>query len=113
TATIALLSSFICCMLSPLLFYMSPVFLIGFMVFWGLVVIADSPMFSTLVAHHTTPESKGTALTIVNFIGFAITIISVELINGLQTLMKPEFVYMLLAVGPALGLLALWKRVKK
>lgn len=113
TATIALCSSFICCMLSPLLFYMPPVFLIGFMVFWGLVVIADSPMFSTLVAHHTTPESKGTALTIVNFIGFAITIVSVELINGLQTLMKPEFIYTLLAIGPALGLLALWKKAKK
>lgn len=112
TAAVALFLSLICCILSPLLFYMPPVFLIAFLLFWGLVVVADSPMFSTLVAQNAAPESKGTALTIVNFIGFAITIISVELINSLQRLMNPEYIYMLLAIGPALGLLAMYKKTR-
>ena len=79
-ATAALLLSGICCLLSPLIFYTtSPILFLSFLIFWGLVVIADSPLFSTLVAKNAPAENKGTALTIVNSIGFAITIVSIQL----------------------------------
>ena len=109
TASVALFLSFLCCLLSPAMLYMPPGILITFLIFWGLTVIADSPMFSTLVAHHAPPEFKGTALTIVNCIGFAITIVSVQLINALQGLIDPEYLYLVLAAGPLLGLLAMRK----
>ena len=85
TKKIAFLSlslSAFCCLVSPLIFYADSYFLlITFLIFWGLVVIADSPLFSTLVAQSAIPELKGTALTIVNCIGFTITIISIQFIR--------------------------------
>ena len=67
TAFTALFLSLSCCLLSPVAINInSEILFIGFMLFWGMVVIADSPMFSTLVAQNADAEIKGTALTIVN-----------------------------------------------
>lgn len=108
TAATALLLSGLCCLISPLvLLFGSQFILILFLVFWGLVVIADSPLFSTLVAQNTNPETKGTALTIVNSIGFALTIISIQLLSYLYSVINPNYVFLILAIGPALGLIAL------
>ena len=49
-----------------------------------MMVIADSPMFATLVAQNAPVAQKGTALTIVNSIGFAITIVSIQFINWIK-----------------------------
>lgn len=108
TAFTALLSSGICCLLSPLFFLYAPApVFIGFLIFWGLVVIADSPLFSTLVAQNAPQANKGTALTIVNSIGFAITIVSIQLVERLEEITDSRFLFMVLAFGPVLGLLAL------
>lgn len=113
-AFIALLSSCVCCLISPLVFATnSENLFIGFLLFWGMVVIADSPLFSTLVAQNAFAEIKGTALTIVNCIGFSITIISIQLLNVLQESMNPRYIYTLLAIGPILGLIALFKKKKE
>lgn len=110
-ATTALLLSCICCLISPFLLNISysPALII-FLIFWGMVVIADSPLFSTLVAQNALPESKGTALTIVNCIGFSITILSIQLINILNVSWNPKYVYIILAIGPVLGLIALYEK---
>lgn len=110
-ATTALLLSCICCLISPFLLSTnySPALII-FLIFWGMVVIADSPLFSTLVAQNALPESKGTALTIVNCIGFSITILSIQLINILNVSWNPKYVYIILAIGPILGLIALYEK---
>jgi MFS family permease len=110
TATIALSISCICCIVSPVLLFCNslPIF-IAFLFVWSLAVIADSPLFSTLVAQNAPLESKGTALTIVNCIGFAITIISIQLVNALRTPGNEQYIYMLLAPGPVLGLIALFR----
>lgn len=109
-ASIALLSSCICCLISPLMFRLaSPELFIGFLLFWGIVVIADSPLFSTLVAQNVPEEIKGTALTIVNCIGFSVTIISIQLINGISDYINATNVYIVLAIGPVFGLLVLVK----
>lgn len=111
-AVLALTMSCLCCLLSPLFFYInSSTLFIGFLIFWGLVVIADSPLFSTLVAQNTEAENKGTALTIVNCIGFSITIISIQLITNLNEVLDPIYIYTILAIGPILGLISL-NRIK-
>jgi len=108
-ATIALSISCACCLISPLfLLNSTAVIFIAFLFIWSLVVIADSPLFSTLVAQNAPAEFKGTSLTIVNSIGFALTIVSIQLLNALQTPANAQYIYVLLAVGPALGLLALF-----
>ncbi len=107
-AQTALLLSCICCLISPVVFSISnSTLFIGYLLFWGMVVIADSPMFSTLVAKNAAPEIKGTALTIVNCIGFAITIVSIQLLNTIREMTDSTAIFMLLAIGPILGLIAL------
>ena len=114
TAFVALSASCICCLFSPLLFQAASGFgLVAFLIFWGMVVIADSPMFSTLVAQHAAAESKGTALTIVNCIGFSITILSIQLISLLQGYMTLEYLFVVLAAGPVLGLFAMVRKVSE
>ena len=107
-ATIALVLSCLCCLASPLFLSSdSTSALLLFLLFWGIVVIADSPLFSTLVAQNAPERSRGTSLTIVNCIGFSITIVSIQLINLLSGYIGSRYVYMTLALGPILGLLAL------
>jgi hypothetical protein len=97
-----------CCILSPFfLFYDSLLVFLIFLFIWGISVIADSPLFSTLVAQNATAESRGTSLTIVNSIGFSITIVSIQFINILYGKMPVQYIYMFLAIGPILGLAAL------
>ncbi|NJB87185.1 MFS family permease [Lewinella marina] len=111
TASTALLLSGVCCVLAPVAFSLNwPAGFIAFLLFWGMVVVADSPLFSTLVAANAPAESRGTALTIVNCIGFAITIVSIQLVTGLRGLTDSPLIYAWLAPGPALGLLALCRR---
>jgi len=114
TAFLALLLSCGCCLISPLMFAINiESIFIGFLLFWGMVVIADSPLFSTLVAQNAPPEIKGTALTIVNCIGFFITIVSIQLLNGISNITDSNAIYMLLALGPIFGLIALRNKGSK
>lgn len=104
----ALSSSGVCCLMAPLVILFAPLaVLLAFLLFWGMVVVMDSPLFSTMVAQNAAAEVKGTALTIVNCIGFAITIMSIQLLGGLQAGGASEWMYVLLGVGPCLGLFAL------
>jgi MFS family permease len=112
-AFISLLLSCLCCLIFPFLFAItSATLFVAFLLFWGMVVIADSPLLSTLVAQNAPAEIKATVLTIVNSIGFAITIISIQLISGLRAVTETNAIYICLAIGPVLGLVALSKKVK-
>ncbi len=92
------------CLLSPLLFY-SPVsvFIFGWCL-WGMAVTADSPQFSSLVANALTPELKGTGLTLVNSIGFAISIISIQILWFLSERITAVLLFTALGLGPFIGL---------
>ncbi len=109
----SLFLSCICCLASPLMFFIvTPEVFIAFLLFWGMVVIADSPLFSTLIAQNAPVELTGTALTIVNSIGFTITIISIQLLNELTIITDSPSVLLILAIGPIFGLIILYKRNK-
>ena len=111
-ATIILSLSCLCCLAAPFfLLNASVTLLVVFLFFWGLVVIADSPLFSTLVAQNAPVESRGTALTIVNCIGFSITIISIQLLHYAVDVLG-TFSFLLLAPGPLAGLLILKEKQK-
>ncbi|ALD20683.1 MFS transporter [Hymenobacter sp. DG25A] len=107
-ATTALALSGVCCLVSPLMLRgSSPTLLVVFLVFWGMVVVADSPLFSTLVAQNAPEASRGTSLTIVNCLGFALTIASIQFTSWLSQHIDPTYLFLTLAVGPALGLVGL------
>jgi MFS family permease len=111
-ATSALALSGLCCLLSPLVLSLgSSVLLILFLLFWGMVVTADSPLFSTLVAQNAPKEAIGTSLTMVNCIGFAITIVSIQTLNLFAPVLEGRFLYAVLALGPIFGVSSLlWKK---
>lgn len=102
----ALLFSGLCCMLAPLFFQLPSVLFYGFLLFWGFTVTADSPQFSAMVAKEADEKAKGTALTIVTSLGFAITIISILLLKEAFVLYK-AYAFWLLVPGPLFGLMAL------
>lgn len=105
----SLLISGIFCLASPLLFLLPPeLFLIALSI-WGMLVISDSPQFSTMVAAAVPPELRGTALTIINCIGFAITIISIQLLSFLTGKIDNTMLYVFLSIGPILGIYTLRK----
>ncbi|MEQ8362164.1 MAG: MFS transporter [Cyclobacteriaceae bacterium] len=107
TAYTALFISGICCLLSIVSFKLPPLFFLLFMIIWGMTVVADSPQFSALIAKHAPVEIRGTALTIVNSIGFALTIVSLQVMTMLIENFNPQIVFAGLAVGPLIGLIAL------
>jgi MFS family permease len=111
SATVAffqLLSSGFCCLLTPLMFYAPPPVFLGFLIFWGIVVVGDSPQFSALTAQTAPRDLVGSALTIVTSIGFFITIISIQFTNLLAGWLSIQIVLLFLVSGPIVGLFFLW-----
>jgi MFS family permease len=110
-AFIQLICSGVCCLCIPLAFIFSaPVFLL-FLIVWGVVVVGDSPQFSAIAAQTAPDNLVGTGLTIVNSIGFAITIVSIQLVSLLSTAISEKHLLVVLAVGPAFGIIALKKLI--
>ncbi len=110
----ALFISACCCLFSPLLFSLPSIFFIGYLLVWGFTVSPDSPQFSTLVAQYAPEELRGTALTIYNSIGFAITVISLQVTDRLfhsEGIFGGENSFIQLGIGPVLGLLAFYKQL--
>jgi len=106
-AFIQLAASGLCCLLSPLIFFCGPEMFLSFLVFWGIVVVGDSPQFSALNARFAPAHLVGTALTLVTCIGFALTIGSLQLLDWATSWMPPYLLFVLLAPGPIMGLFAL------
>jgi len=111
-ALVSLIGSGICCLLVPFFFSVSfPLFLILLFV-WGWFVVSDSPQFSTLIAQSSDSDYVATGLTIVNSIGFAITIVSIQLVNVLWAQWQSPVVFLVMAAGPLLGSLSIRKYQK-
>lgn len=105
-ALFQLACSGVCCLLSPLLWLAPPAVYLVFLLFWGITVAGDSPQFSTLSANTAPREYVGTALTLINGIGFTITAVSIQTLTLLSVAVSPQFLFLALLPGPILGLLA-------
>jgi MFS family permease len=76
---------------------------------WGASVIADSAQFSVGITEFAEADYIGTALTLQMCIGFLITIFSINLIPIFQTLLGWRFVFILLSIGPIIGIISMVK----
>ncbi len=109
-AVVSLAISGILCCISPLLFQLPQQLFLILLSVWGMAVVSDSPQFSTLVAASAPAQLKGTALTLVNCIGFTISIVSIQLLSFLVKGIDPVYIFSILAIGPVFGLISLYKK---
>lgn len=114
-AIISLIGSAICCLLLPFIYDFSIYPFLIVLLFWGIFVIPDSPQFSAMVAKSCDSSYIGTGLTIVNSIGFALTIVSIQMVNLIWSSTANIFVFWIMVIGPVIGILAIskYKEVSK
>ena len=106
-ASLQLRASALCCLVSPLVFLAPLPFFLTFLLVWGIVVVGDSPQFSAVNARHAPPALIGSALTLVNCIGFSITLVSIALLMACAEIVGAQYMFLALALGPTVGLAAL------
>jgi MFS family permease len=114
-ATTALLVSGICCFISPFIYNLPLFAFLAILFIWGLAVIPDSPQFSTLVANYAPNHLKGTALKIYNAIGFAISTISLVVIDRIfhsTGFFAKENTMLLLGIGALVGLPSMFRLLR-
>ncbi|MGI8998055.1 MAG: MFS transporter [Pyrinomonadaceae bacterium] len=102
-ALFALCVSGACSALSGLAFALPSAPLLAFVAVWGIFIVADSPQFSALAARHCPPEYTGTALTVQNGIGFAVTVFSIQLLPVIADDTGWRWAFTTLAAGPLVG----------
>lgn len=96
-----------CCLAEPLALISGDQAVVAWLVLWGFSVAGDSPQFSALSAQNAPRQAVGSVLTLVNSIGFSISIISIQLYVALAQQFSLELLLPWLALGPLLGLVAL------
>ncbi|WP_435198670.1 MFS transporter [Janibacter sp. GS2] len=106
-AATALVVSGTCCVLSPLAFGAGALLLVPFCAVWGASVIADSGVFSTSLSETADPRFIGTALTAQTALGFALTVVSIQVVPMIADGIGWRYAFLVLAPGPALGALAM------
>ena len=98
----------LCCLAAPWAIGAPGWWFFVWLVLWGITVSGDSPQFSTLTARNAPPQAVGSVLTLTNSIGFAISIVSILLFVSLAEHVALGQLLPWLAMGPVLGLWALW-----
>ncbi|MDZ7695535.1 MAG: MFS transporter [Deltaproteobacteria bacterium] len=97
------------CTLCAGFFFAAPGLLTILCVVWGAAVVADSAQFSAAVSELTDPRYVGTALTVQTTLGFLLTLVSIRIIPALADIIGWEWVFVVLAPGPAFGI---WSMLK-
>ncbi|WP_240756673.1 MFS transporter [Roseicella aquatilis] len=96
-----------CCLLAGPAFGAAPVLTVLLCLVWGATVVADSAQFSASVAEYAPPGLAGTMLTVQTCLGFALTLPAIHLMPLLAERYGWGGAFAALAVGPALGCLAM------
>ncbi len=76
-------------------------------VVWGLSVIPDSAQFSAMVADLAPPESSGSLMSLQTALGFALTIVTVQLTPLLAQVIGWPGLFCVLALGPVVGIISM------
>lgn len=106
-AGLSMIASGTTALLTPLVFGLSPVIVVGLFLFWGFTVVADSAQFSTMVTEVSDSATRGTALALQTAAGFLLTVITIRGVPALAGAWGWRWAFPLLAIGPALGVIAM------
>lgn len=102
----------LCCLLLPIAFHATPVLFLAMLLVWGVTVVGDSPQFSALAARHAPPQVVGSVLMMINCTGFALTIASIAAANWVLQYVPIQWLFLMVAAGPLMGLLGFWPMVR-
>jgi MFS family permease len=106
-AMLCLVASGCAALLSALL-HGGPVWpMLAVLVFWGIAIIPDSALYSTLVADAAPPERAGSLLTLQTALGFLLTAFTVQAAPAAAAVVGWPWVLAVMALGPALGVRAM------
>ena len=88
-----------------------PALVVAVALVWGITVVADSAQFSTAVSELSPPGTAGSALTIQTAAGFTLTAVTIWGVSllGPTDATGWRVAFAALAIGPALGILAMWR----
>jgi len=106
---IAMLISASCALLIGHLLTAPVAILVLVALIWGASIVADSAQFSASVTELAPTRYVGTAITLQTCVGFLLTIVTIRLVPVWVEWWGWERAYMPLAVGPALGVVAMWR----
>ena len=76
---------------------------------WGIAIVADSAQFSACVTELAPREYVGTALTLQTSLGFLLTLVTIRYVPVWADWWGWRLAYAPLAIGPVLGILAMWR----
>ncbi|MFC0384424.1 MFS transporter [Muricoccus vinaceus] len=96
-----------CCLLAGPAFGLHPALTMGLCVVWGVAVVADSAQFSASLAELSEPALTGTVLTFQTCLGFALTLLTIQLMPVLVGHAGWGPAFAVLAAGPAAGCAAM------
>ncbi len=97
------------CALSAGFLFHDPAWLLILCLVWGFAVVADSAQFSAAVSELADPRYVGTALTMQTSLGFALTVVTIQLIPAVLNVLGWERAFMVLALGPLVGIVGMWR----
>ena len=106
---IAMLISASCALLIGHLVSTSLVVLTLVALIWGASIVADSAQFSASVTELAPARYVGTAITLQTCAGFLLTIVTIRAVPVWAARWGWEYAYMPLAIGPILGVVAMWR----
>ena len=106
-ATVQLSMSGICCLLAPWLMSAPLIWFLLWLAIWGITAAGDSPQFSTLTASNAPKQAVGSVLTLTNCMGFALSIVSIELFTSSAQEHQLASLLPWLGIGPLLGIVAM------
>ena len=89
------------------LFFDYPYVALGVAVAWGVVVIPDSPQYSSMVSELAEAGYVGTALTLQMALGFLLTVFSIRVVPWFVGLVGWRYGFAILGVGPLVGIVSM------
>jgi MFS family permease len=96
-----------CSLVVGFLFGGSPFWLLAICLIWGFSVVADSAQFSAGISELCPTERTGTVLTLQTSLGFLLTLVTIRLIPTVEHWLGWRRAFVLLAIGPAVGIWAM------
>jgi len=85
----------------------APIAMMVICIIWGITVVADSAQFSSCVIELSDPRYVGSMLTIQTCAGFLLTLVTIHMLPIFAGLVGWQWAMAPLAIGPALGVVAM------